>query len=115
MTSFNKLIKGVFMKLIVAALISVVAQASMASCLGEAQIIAQVSGNTKSLTSCIAHVDSSSIVQYNESGVCPLDLGEVLEKGVEVGMKDGHDCRLQAGDVITGVLVKNQAGIIVLE
>ena len=103
------------MKFLVVALISVMAQASMANCLGEAQIIAKVSENTKTLFSCVAHVDASSIVQYNESGVCPLDLGEVLQSGVEVGMKDGHDCRLQAGDVITGVLVKNQAGVIVLE
>ncbi len=103
------------MKLLVVALISVVAQASMANCLGEAQIIAKVSENKKTLSSCVAMIDSSSIVQYNESMVCPLDLGEVLEQGVEVGMKDGHDCRLEAGDVITGVLVKNQAGKIVLE
>jgi hypothetical protein len=103
------------MKLLVVALISVVAQTSMANCLGEAQIIAKVQGNKKSLSSCVAMIDSSSIVQYNESMVCPLDLGEVLEQGVEVGMKDGHDCRLEAGDVITGVLVKNQAGKIVLE
>jgi len=114
MRSFNKP-KGVDMKFLVAALITVVAQASMATCLGEAQIIAKVQANTKSLSSCVASIDASSIVQYNESMVCSLDLGEVLEKGVEVGFKDGHDCRLQAGDVITGVLVKTASGSIVLE
>ncbi len=103
------------MKLLVVALISVVAQASMANCLGEAQIIAKVRENTKSLSSCVAHIDTSSIIQYNESGVCPLDLSEVIEKGVEVGMINGHDCRVQAGEPISGVLVKTQSGAIILD
>lgn len=103
------------MKLLVVAFITVLTQVSMANCLGEAQIIAKVQSTQKSLSSCVVSIDSSSIVQYNESGVCPLDLSEVLQSGVEVGMSNGHDCRLEAGDVITGVLVKNQAGVIVLE
>lgn len=103
------------MKFLVAALVSFVAQASMAACLGEAQIIAKVQNNTKTHLSCVASIDASSIVQYNESMVCPLDLIEVLESGVQVGLIDGHDCRLQAGDVITGVLVKTASGSIVLE
>lgn len=102
------------MKLLVVALIAVSAQASMA-CLGEAQIIAKVQSISKTNLSCVAYVNASSIVQYNQSVVCSLDLSEVFQQGVEVGLVDGHDCRLQAGDMITGVLVKTASGQIVLE
>lgn len=101
------------MKFLVAALIAVVAQTSMANCLGEAQIIAKVESVTKTLSSCVAHV--SSIEQYNSSMVCALDIEEVVSQGVEVGLMNGHDCRLEPGSVLTGVLVKNAAGKIVLE
>lgn len=103
------------MKALIMALITVATQASMANCLGEAQIIAKVQSVSKTWTSCVAHVSTESIKQYNESMVCPLDLSEVLAKGVEVGFIDGHDCRLQPNDAISGVLVKTETGRIILE
>lgn len=103
------------MKFLVMALISVAAQVSVANCFGEAQIIATVQNNSKTMISCLAYIDPATVVQYNENQVCPLDLDEVLIHGIEVGLKDGHDCRLQAGDIITGVLVKTASGSIVLE
>lgn len=103
------------MKLVIAALFSLLSTSAIAACLGEAQIIAKVQTNAKSLSRCVAIIDATTIVQYNENTVCPLDISEVLEKGVEVGLQNGHDCRIEAGDFISGVLVKTQAGSIVLE
>jgi hypothetical protein len=92
------------------------AQVSMANCLGEAQIIAKVAGiKSKSLSNCTVDIDFNSIKQYNTNMTCILDIQEVLYKGVEVGLKDGHDCALDLGDDISGVLVLNTAGTITLE
>lgn len=103
------------MKFLVVALIAVAAQTTMAACLGEAQIIAQVEAVTsQSKSSCVVTVSPYSIEQYNESGMCPLSLDEVLDQGVEISAVNGQ-CGLQAGDVLTGVLVKTTSGTIILE
>ncbi len=85
------------------------------ACTGEAQIIAKVGSIEKTMTSCTARLDSSSIRFYAENGTCPLDIDEVLAQGIEVGLKDGHDCRFDVGSELSGVLVKNSAGRLVLE
>lgn len=104
------------MKLSIVLLSLLTAQLSFANCLGEAQIIAQVSGvKSKSLGHCTVDINEQSIRLYNVNMTCPLDASEVLVAGVEVGLKNGHDCALEAGDEISGVLVLNKAGIIILE
>lgn len=103
------------MKFLMMAFVAIAGHMASANCLGEAQIIAKVQGNSKTMVSCLAYIDPTSVIQYNTNQVCPLDLDEVLINGIEVGLKDGHDCRLQAGDIITGVLVKTASGSIVLE
>lgn len=83
------------------------------TCLGEAQIIAKVeSVQRNSATSCRVFVKEISF--YNENITCPLDLSEVSDSGIEIGMKNGHDCEYDS-DTISGVLVKNKAGVIYLE
>lgn len=104
------------MKLTLVILSLLTAQFSFANCLGEAQIIAQVSGvKSKSLGHCTVDINVETIRQYNVNMTCPLDLSEVLVAGVDVGLKNGHDCALEAGDEISGVLVLNKAGKIILE
>lgn len=84
-----------------------------ATCTGEAQIIAKVSElKTDSMTKC--RVMISSVRLYNESIICPLDISEVMSEGIEIGLKNGHDCEFES-DVISGILVRNKAGVIVLE
>ena len=84
-----------------------------ASCIGEAQIIAKVGElKTDSMTTC--RVMISSVSFYRENMTCPLDLSEVMSKGIEIGLKNGHDCEHDS-DTITGVLVQNSAGDIYLE
>ncbi len=91
-------------------------QFTFANCLGEAQIIAQVSAvKSKSHSHCTVEINAESIKQFNMNMTCPLDLSEVLMAGVDVGLKNGHDCALDAGDEISGVLVLNKAGKIILE
>lgn len=88
--------------------------AKSSECQQEAQIIAQVKAvESKSLYGCTVSV--TDIKLYNESQVCALFLDDVLASGVEVGLKNGHDCRLEAGDMLTGILFKNADGVIILE
>lgn len=97
--------------LIIAAILSAGVFAN-ASCIGEAQIIAKVNAiESKTIDSC--RVSVKEVTFYRDSAVCPLNLSE--SDTIEVGMKDGHDCRLEASETLTGVLVKNQAGEIYLE
>lgn len=86
------------------------------ACLGEAQLIAQIATVQKvSMNSCKAFIDPSAISFYAESMVCPLDLSEIISDGVEVGIKDGHDCGLESGQDLNGIIVKNAAGTLSLE
>ena len=86
---------------------------AQSSCLGEAQIIAKVAGKkTDSLTYCRVMIKDVSF--YNESIVCPLDLSEVMEKGITIGLKNGHDCEVDS-DTISGVLVKTKRGDIIID
>ncbi len=104
------------MKLMIVLFSLVTAQMALSNCLGEGQIIAKVAGiKSKSLSNCTVDIDANSITQYNVNQTCILDIQEVLYKGVEVGLKDGHDCRFDAGDAISGILVLNKAGQIILE
>lgn len=109
-------IKGDFiMKIIIATLIAFTASLSMATCLGEAQIIAKASEVTRSgAASCHVIVDAYSVVQFNPSYVCPLDIDEVLASGIEVGTTS-EKCSLEAGQDFSGVVYKNADGKIVLE
>lgn len=115
--TFQTLTKGSPLMKKIAIILSILSATVIAnaqsSCIGEAQIIAKVArlkGDT--LTSCRAYV--KDVTFYAASQVCPLDLSEVLANGIEIGLKDGHDCTTSS-DTISGVLVQNQAGVISLE
>lgn len=85
----------------------------LATCQQEAQIIAKVSAVKKvSQTSCVVQV--AEIKQYNVSLICPLEIA-LLNQGIEVKIKAAPDCTLQVGDVLSGIINKDAAGIIVLE
>jgi hypothetical protein len=82
----------------------------------EAQIIANVSFSEKiSMSSCVAKIKIEDVRVFNAHISCPLDLGEVIQGGIEVGFKDGHACRFEAGDEISGIVYVDQAGKVVLE
>ena len=104
------------MKTVIAIVIALAAQASMAQCIGEAQIIAKVETVTiTSSTECTVTVSPYSIVQYNESKVCPLDMSDVVNQGIQVNLNANQECSYQAGQDILGVLVKNASGTISLD
>lgn len=97
-------------------LLAVVGFKAQAQCMGEAQVIAPiVSIESDNLRYCRVYIDPSKTRVYNESMVCPLDISEVVAKGVEVGLQAGHDCRLQAGDELNGIIVKTKEGTIIWE
>lgn len=85
-------------------------------CSGEAQIIAKVNQIiSRDMSECVVSIDTNSIVQYNVNQLCPLDLSEVMEKGVEVGLSNGHDCNYNPGEDLSGVIVKTAWDTLVLE
>jgi hypothetical protein len=101
---------------VLATVILVSAITAAANCRGEAQIIAQTGSILKkTYQSCVLQILPASIVQYNMSGVCPLDLDTVLAEGVNVGIKDGHDCGLEPGSSISGILYIDALGQVSLE
>lgn len=90
------------------------AQAQM-SCFGEAQIIAKVS-ESRGVTSgrCQLTVLASDIKFYSENQLCPLSIDEVLVKGVLV-RADNFQCAVNVNETISGILVLQEDGTIVLE
>jgi hypothetical protein len=72
----------------------------------EAQIIAKISKVDKAYSSCVAQIELRDIRFFSSSRVCPLDQVEVLDLGVNVGLKDGHDCGLDVGDEINGIIYR---------
>ena len=87
-----------------------------ANCLGEAQIIAKITErSTDNLTHCTAKIDASSVRVYNQNGMCPMDLSEVISQGIDMPLTNGHDCEITVGDEINGIVYKRVDGRIVLE
>lgn len=92
------------------------ANVASASCIGEAQFIAKVGQiSKKTMYDCVVKLDETSVTHYRESIVCPLDLSEVLETGISVGLINGHDCAYSTGDQISGVVVKKDDGTLILD
>lgn len=101
---------------LVLSLLFVMSSLAQADCIGEAQIIAKTGQVLKKdYFSCVVSIDPSSIIQYNMNMLCPLDIDEVMAQGIEVGIVDGHDCRLDAGSSLTGIIHKTASGQLVLE
>ena len=82
-----------------------------ANCLGEAQVILQVSRESDMLTYCRAVI--RQVEMYNPSMVCPLALDTVLAQGIDFAMSGGHDCDIP--NEISGVLVLTKSGCVILE
>ncbi len=103
----NKVILGLIMALSF--------QTALAQCLGEAQIIAKVNAVQELGSVCYAEIDTQSVRFFQPSGVCPLDLGEVIRVGVKGKMITEFQCSYKTGDEINGVLVLDRNGDITLE
>lgn len=99
------------MKLIsIVALFSLIQTSSFSCETYEAQIIASIDRvETVSKTSCKAFLDASSIDLYNEHALCPLELSEVLENGINFDLAHGLDCYDK--EIISGYLFTTKTGI----
>ena len=85
-------------------------------CIGEAQIYVVVTDReTDNLTYCRAKFDSSSVRFFKANVTCPLDLSEVIQKGLTLPLMEGHDCNVFIGDHLSGVITKQKNGDIALE
>lgn len=85
------------------------------ACLGEAQIIAGIMDFKKSMSSCKVFINPNQVRFFAENQACPIDIATIVGEGIEVGLMSGHDCALSIGDELNGVVVKNAAGVLVLE
>ncbi|RYF09755.1 MAG: hypothetical protein EOO77_23075 [Oxalobacteraceae bacterium] len=95
---------------------ALLASQSAFACYGEAQIIAIIQTTAKSgQQSCKAYVNQNLVQFFASSAVCPLDLSAIANEGVEVGMINGPDCAMEAGQTLNGVIVRNGAGVLRLE
>jgi hypothetical protein len=81
----------------------------------EAQFIGKVASIQKNTQGCVAFLNPQEMKMFNPSYICPLDQEEVFAAGVEVGLKNGHDCIYEPGNEISGVLVRINGGKIILE
>lgn len=89
----------------------VMASQSALACLGEAQIIARATKITpQAAGSCQVSVEFSSVKMFNENQTCPLDISEVVAYGFSV-----RNCTLKAGDDVSGIIVVDSDGQLVLE
>lgn len=69
----------------------------------EAQFVGEIEEvETDSNTYCRGIVDPSKVSFFRENMFCPLDLGEIVEQGIEMPLKNGHDCEVpgQVGGIL---------------
>lgn len=101
------------MKTLVTTLLILISASAAQACLGEAQLIAPVKYTQRTgYSSCKAFIDTTQVKFFAESRVCPLSLAEIANEGIEVGFMNGHDCRLDAGDVVNGVIARGAGNIL---
>ena len=94
----------------IVALFSLISTSAFSCETFEAQIIADVERvETDSMMTCKAFISPSTITLYNEHSLCPLDLSEVLENGIDFPLVNGHDCEVEG--TISGYLYTTKTGI----
>lgn len=92
---------------------AVKSQAALPTCIGEAQFAAEPAYTKKNgPNSCRLFIKNVS--HYSEHIFCPLSLSEVMEHGIEIGMRNGHDCEYDYPQV-SGIIVKRAEGLLYLD
>lgn len=81
------------------------------ACIGEAQVIADIQAcqSVDSETDRV-YLNPGSVKLYQENPSCPLELKEVLEKGIEARSNCFHH-----GSTLSGTVVKDQDGRLILK
>ena len=80
----------------------------------EAQFIGEVTRvETDSLTYCKAYLSHESVSHYNVHALCPLDLSEVINEGIDFPLVNGHDCEVNRGEKLSGILVQDNNQIFI--
>lgn len=81
------------------------------ACIAEAEVVASVQSIAEhSLGSCQVMIDAARIQLYKANKACKLKLIELIKQPIQVGTKDGHDCRYEVGETLSGVISKNSIG-----
>ncbi len=72
---------------------------------GEAQIIAKITSvQTDSMHYCVAYISEESISHYSSNIFSLLDKQEVIQKGIDFPLVNGHDCEITKGETLSGYL-----------
>lgn len=88
----------------------IVTQSTFANaCIGEAQFIARVA-KVSAVTQAGCLITIGAVKMYNENQTCPLDISDAVSRGIAV-----KNCSYKAGDEISGIIVVNENGDLLLE
>lgn len=101
-------------QILIIALFSVLSFQAFSCTQDEAQVTMVVTSvETDSMHYCKAFVSEESISHFNEHIRCPLTQSEVIAKGIDFPLVNGHDCNVEVGDVISGYLITSGNKIII--
>lgn len=107
---------GAIMKIqiLFVALFSVLSFQAFSCSQNEAQVAMVVTSvETDSMHYCKAFVSEESISHFSEHIRCPLTQSEVIAKGIDFPLVNGHDCNVEVGDVISGYLITSGNKIVI--
>jgi len=86
------------------------------ACIGEAQIIAEAQAvEPIDAKNCLVTINPLSVRFFSQNSTCPLDLTAILNNRVKIANKSNGTCSLHPGSEVSGVIVVDQEGSLVLE
>lgn len=96
-------------------LILIFASLSTWACPQEAQFTATVSSKLIKGNSCELYIQAKDFENFNPSLVCPLHFSEVVDTAISFNNSNSYYCELEEGDMLSGVLVKTQEGLLTID
>ncbi len=106
------------MKTVLATVLTMIAFFSISSayaCTQEAQFIGKVHTKTMTAKGCVITINAKDLEQFNPSYVCPLVPGEALDTPIVIERNKDYYCDLDAGDFISGILIKAEDQVLTIE
>jgi hypothetical protein len=97
-------------------LVLIVSSSAAFACDGEAQLKAPIQSlQMLSSGSCLAKIDAAQTQFYASSEVCPLDLMDIQNEGVELKWTSPSQCQLGKIQEVNGLVYRDSSGHLVLE
>lgn len=97
-------------------LVLILTSSAALACEGEAQLKAPVQSlQLLSSGACLVKIDANQTQFYASSEVCPLDLMDIQNEGVELKSITPSQCQLGEIQEVNGLVYRDSAGHLVLE